>query len=485
MNRIIILTAIISAVLTAPSHAAGGSDGTRGGGEAVRHEGQLRLRDLVDPSVCDYKTGEELRDENPTLTAELSRLAAVDWYLAAGIKKEIDLLEICLTDQLVKIPSQDYDSVIRWGRHHAEQAAVRFLDSRDVYLNKRIYDSLPAADKAYLLVHEAIHSFIPWDTGRRNEKVRAAVAAIHRAAQGRTPSRDRLFADLDRSSVQYPATSPSLANQRTAIEFALSSLQEKKSTLRETKNVDGLFVPSKFHKDVAENLHVIHGAIVLGDPAGMMSELMAGDMETTIRLLNGPEVTSFDPLLTALSLPDAANDPAFQKAILESGALQRGPSLFGRMKNKRLVVRDLRIRGMDGFHLLGVSEGGPEATALSVRPLTVGESRLAPRETIGLIRLIAFFAKQAKNGNEFGRNTVQALLSRNGGFYPAFEVKTLLGQLEALSPPVAREKDHLRESIPELVRGFRVVLRHEVGAAVDAETADAIDREIDWNALTN
>ena len=138
----------------------------------------------MDPSVCENKDGTELRKENPEIDRILGRLARLDWYFAAGLKFEIDQLQVCMTRELIRLRDRDWSSVIEYRPKELEQAAIRFLDSYDVYLNKEIYASLSSRDRAYLIVHEAIHSFIPSDAPRRSERVREAVKAISKVDSG-------------------------------------------------------------------------------------------------------------------------------------------------------------------------------------------------------------------------------------------------------------------------------------------------------------
>src|ERR1035437_7922958 len=165
------------------AHAEG--DSTRGGAQVIYVNGKERLRDRV--GGCDYKTGIEMRAENPEIDQVLAKLATLDWYFAAGLKWEINHLDFCITGKLVRLRANDPDSVIVYKPQKIDQVAIRFIGSWDVYVNKKLYDGLDpkTSDQTYLPIHEAMHSFIPLNAPRRNEKVRAVVQAISDVMDGK------------------------------------------------------------------------------------------------------------------------------------------------------------------------------------------------------------------------------------------------------------------------------------------------------------
>ncbi len=481
MKRVISIIAILAALPTISF--AGGSDGTRGGGEIVWTNGEGHLRDLVDPSVCENKMGTEIRAENREIDRVLGKLAELDWYFAAGLKREISLLDVCFTKRLVRVPTKDWDSVIVYEPHPKDQAAIRFIDSHDVYVNRDYYEEMPVRDRAYLMVHEAMHSFISLTAPHRNESVRLAVKTIERAANGEIKSSKILHAALDRASVNYPWTAVKLREYRAGIEFALGDISEQRNSILVSNDIDGLFrIDTQKIAGLIAPDHIADLYKNPADRAGSILEESGVDFALLDKVVNS-NVTAFDPLTVAFSTSAANENSEYQARIIASRAMQAGPLFFQKMLDKSLRVENYRIVGNGGYYLLGIAPSPQSTTqptpALAVRPYSVAELESVPSEVFGFFRLIGNLAKRGDAGLE----AVRILTSNNDAFYTAFSVRDLERQLTEISAPIAREKSYLAAGLPEYVRGLRNTLHYTIEQATNKETADQIDLEINWYRL--
>ncbi|MCM2278581.1 MAG: hypothetical protein NDJ89_10955 [Oligoflexia bacterium] len=469
------------------AHARGGSDGTRGGGEVLsERDGTLRLRDLVDPSVCEMRTGAEMRAANPAIDQILEKISRLDWYFAAGLKYEITQLNICLTEGLIRLPERDRDSVIIYvpqGRRY--QAAIRFLDSRDVYLSRSLYEGLSyEQDRAFLIIHEALHSFIPRHSRNRKEGIMAAVKTLSRVVEGQIRAARKLRADLNAASIEYPWTEASLAPSRAAVEFALAAPAEQARMLLASRELDQLFGANTALK--AELLHPLHRGLLFISPATLVARLLAeGENPTELLevLINPPAgnapVTAFDPLLVALAFA-ADESPELLQRIMESSAARQGPNLFERMKKKSLKAGKVRIEANPEYALLGIreQESSERINALSVRPYSLGEENKTPAEVRGFLAFVVELAKDPAREELLART-----VTRNDNFYAAFGIRELQAQLAALNAPIARERTYLAEALPALVQGFRIALVTQVTREAGPEAAEKLNQAIDWSRL--
>ena len=466
-----------------------GTDSTRGGGEVESIGGLHRLRDLVDPSVCENKTGVRMRAENPIIDEILASIAKLDWYFAAGLKYDIDQLEICFTSELIRIPGEDFDSVIRQKPWHYRQAAIRFLESHDVYVNRHIYDLLPQQDQAFLVIHESMHSFVPLDAPQRLESVRAAVKALANVYDGIITDSTQLHFALNRSSVDYPWVSRELVNSREAIEFALSSGQEQSQALLQSSNLNILF--DLKDRRSRHLLYGFHQELFYRGPSEIVEKLLRtspNSMEILDRILNPKNtdevIESFDPLMLAFYLVDEMT-AEFESHILSSQQMTKGPQFFLQMKNKDLVLENTRVIGIHGYDTLGITDfsqsfSNGSIPALAVRPYTWAEKKLIPTNVHGFMR---FIARRLRSGTDQDWEMVRSLLIKNSAFYDAFSVKPLLSKVTNISTPVEREKTYLTSALPELVRGFKSVLLESVTETAGTESANKLNQEIDWVRL--
>ncbi len=229
MKKSLILIGALCALHTFPSFASAG-DGTRGGGETVDVNGYPELRDLVDQSVCRWQTGADEYAQAPGIGAVLDRLARVDWYIAATIKREILFLNYCLTGQLVRVNTRDprHENVVVAYELPTQQVAIRL--NNDVYINDAVRRSLQPESQGWLAVHEAAHSFIDWGTARRNHKLRSLVRSLSDAANGNIGI-SALHLAVRQNDAHLPTTVARLRPFRAQVTFLLEGYEGKKTIL--------------------------------------------------------------------------------------------------------------------------------------------------------------------------------------------------------------------------------------------------------------
>ncbi len=459
--------------------------GTRGGGEFVQGaDGNYYLRDLVDESICDRTTGVDMRKENPAIDAALNKIAALNWYFAASLKYEINKLAICMTKKLVQLNTKDWDSVIDYEPTNKEVGAIRLMGTNKVYTDRDLHAKIGKTDEerqthqAFLIVHEAMHSFIPYDASQRNDSLRNAVATLEKVSRGEISIRKKFHQEMTTNQVAFPFDSPILKGNRLAIEFALASPEDQKATLLKVENIDSL--------NVEETTGVYEGhrseiSETLAARASKLLEYSGTDLSVLKKIVNSQqEILTFDALMVALSTNLAAENSQYREMVMKSKAMNAGPTLFLKMKSKDFTVSNLRVVGNAGYELLGIAErNGVPTPALSVRPYTVQEKDLIPAEVKGFIQLLVIYAEHG----EFGWDLIHALVTQSDKFYAAFSVRELQTKLESMQTPVPREKVALLEALPQLSIGLRKVLFHEMETNVGPEAAFKLDQEIKWSQL--
>ena len=193
--------------------------GTRGGGESVDVRGRPVLRDLVDNTVCDWASGPDIiATQQPRVNQILASLRQAHWYFALLLRREMESLNFCRTESLVRINTADADGLTIYVED-TRQVAIRVNGS--VYLNTRIYNRMDATSRAYLLVHEALHGFIPMDSLMRNSQLRSTVATLGRLERGEIAP-DQFFYQLSMNQVRVPHAISLNDTDRDALEAVLN-----------------------------------------------------------------------------------------------------------------------------------------------------------------------------------------------------------------------------------------------------------------------
>lgn len=166
------------------------AEGSRGGGQSINHGGRPVFRDLIDQTVCDWKTGPDfIRLFLPSYPQFLKKLEQTHWYFADAFRREANQMQICLTrSKLKEIPAEDLDSVAIF-KQKTNQVAIRFLDNHQVYIAYHQMMKLQdERSRLALFSHEVNHSFLPIVSPKRNESLRSL--------------NKKLFEDYDSNSLE-------------------------------------------------------------------------------------------------------------------------------------------------------------------------------------------------------------------------------------------------------------------------------------------
>jgi hypothetical protein len=156
----------------------GGSTGVGGGGDAVVADGNVRLRDLIDRTGCEWIPGKEFAASLRRFPRVLESLERVHPALAYEIRLEIRMLSICLADAPLKpVDTRDREAVVMGGVDGRQTLAIRA--NEQVFIDRSLFRNLSDTDRAYTFLHEVMHRFIPMDLPRRNQSLRNFVAAVH------------------------------------------------------------------------------------------------------------------------------------------------------------------------------------------------------------------------------------------------------------------------------------------------------------------
>lgn len=216
---ILMLITLASANMALAGSGNGGSGQEGHGGETVDIDKRPRLRDLVDKTVCMWVTGTDFARQTPRFEKVLEAIESVHWYLAYAIREELERVSFCPSKAALKqLPTDDQDGLTIY-EVESRQAAIRLNDM--VFLDYGIFKSLPQEDRAYLILHEITHSFIPLDAKRRPSKVRNFVYAVFQHEKSPL-SAERFGLQISRNDLQIaPVTAGTLDKYRQYIEVAL------------------------------------------------------------------------------------------------------------------------------------------------------------------------------------------------------------------------------------------------------------------------
>lgn len=278
---------LILVVLVAPL-ARAEKDGAEGhGGEVVDIDKRPRLRDLVDKTTCAWVSATDFQATLPRFTEVLESIDRVHWYLAHTIREEMRSLSVCMTQSALKqIPEDDQEGLTIY-EVDTKQLAIRLNDM--IFIDGTIFKKLPADDRAYLLLHEIAHSFIPRDAKRRPSKVRNFVYAVSQNEKS-AMTKEQFALQIERNDIQIVSSVVgALETYRDQIVMALDQGKSESQRLAVVA-----YAARALDRLLPRDQEVIN---VLYSPLkeSMIDSVKRGDQANVARLLD----LGIDPNLTA------------------------------------------------------------------------------------------------------------------------------------------------------------------------------------------
>ena len=219
--RILTLSAALASV---PTVQAG--DKTMNGGNAVKVGAKYSLRDLVDNTICNWIRGDMLIQQEPHMNSILSFLRGQSDYYEKQILKQAAQVNFCMTQgDLIQVKTEDTDSLTILDNGKGLQLAIRL--NKNVYVDQKIYNQMDAVNRAYLIVHELMHGFLPAKTEQRNMKLRSFISFL-RNNEGKNIKPELFYYQIQVNGIQWangPAQELSVAfkkNNSTKVEELLA-----------------------------------------------------------------------------------------------------------------------------------------------------------------------------------------------------------------------------------------------------------------------
>jgi hypothetical protein len=212
------------------------------GGDVLDINGTPRLYDLVTRATCEWKQGQEILAIYPSIDRILKKIAPLNWYLAASLRREIRDLKYCLTGDLFKIDPPDQTEAIRGDIREfekARQAGIRV--GNRVYVDRRILKGMLETEKGFFFVHEAVHAYIGNDVDDRKHKVWDVVAAFGRVDKRALTSASQLAFQLTESDFDFPLGSAGrLEPYRNQIDFLLADPARRRELILQSADPESL-----------------------------------------------------------------------------------------------------------------------------------------------------------------------------------------------------------------------------------------------------
>jgi hypothetical protein len=195
---------LVSMATLSPSFAAPGGTSS-GGGQTIQTGTVNSLRELVDPSaVCSWRTGRDLIRANQT--AWDSMVAILDqgnWIFSELVQAEVSHLKFCLTQGDLPTVQWSADSDVTPYTRDSKQIAIRHGDT--VYMNSILEGEMSEHDRAYLLLHEALHGLMENSEGKMI-RLRSMVAYVQ-SLEGTTIYNFNFDQALKDNHIQVPSAS--------------------------------------------------------------------------------------------------------------------------------------------------------------------------------------------------------------------------------------------------------------------------------------
>ena len=396
-RKIIFKSAVAALIgLSALAHADG--SGVRGGGQVVDVDSTPALVDLVGKAVCDWQPGSQVVTEHPSFMSEVIKpLARLDWYFADDLLTEAQSLRFCFTGPLYRVLPSDPGSPVKPpNQQGVRQIGYRLNDT--IYIDADLFNDPKMTEytRAYVILHEVIHTYFPMDLQDRQLKLRSMVKAIGTIESGKITTRDQLYFQMRSNEIAFPTHTDQLDAYREPIEYLISSseTQEQQLTTLTESQVDAVVLLTQ--STIVELAPSDRDYLLATSPKAVITNACVQRMvDETLdgfeALLNDTALASINPLAIALSNADQLSSPK-QAILFSQNNKTIYQTIFAQIMNASLSIQSdgRAVLDQDSSELLGVETG--EATPVLDLPMP---TRL-PSAFRAVTNMIVSWASQGK-----------------------------------------------------------------------------------------
>ena len=476
-------------------------EGTRGGGKAVFDGTHFELPDLLDPTACDWVTGDDLLDGTldgldiqpvQQIKPTLSRIAALDWYFALDLERQIRSLRFCFTRFLKPFITEDDPRF----RHmtpvyfsNQVQAGVRdggfvFVE-RDIYNGTGVYKDkgMLAATRVSFIIHETMHSYVDMNDRLHNTHVKTMVAALHKVDTGDIRSRRLLHAAMQGNALQFPLNVDSLDSDRDFLTFLFEDEKARRERILDGDDLSPILNPPRYP---AQSLMLAEDAAVLENAERDLVDTALGGFCETVdrpvitRITDDPAESSLDLATVCLStLGSRVTESDYAFLMSRVNHTQRVDQFFSDLAAKQAQSREGRI--LVSAATAWLSESGTDSRknlpAIELRPVTSDSFTEISSYSRAFTEMLVLMAQHGQIDQAI------AMTAGDQRFYAAFTLLPLLKQIDAINPYIPREKPLAKQGLINVFTAYWSETLRQVSGAGGAAAASRLAGSLDPSKL--
>lgn len=460
----------IGAALSFNVFATSTGSGVRGGGQTIDIDSTPYLMDLVSKSVCEWKQGSEFINELPALKDTLKKLDQLDWYFSADLRDELSSLNFCMTGPLYKVSPYDYNSVVNPAPGEVtKQAGYRLYEN--AYIDNDNFIRMNDVNKAMLIIHETMHSYLSMNIEDRSLKLRSMVKALDKVRSGEISTREKLHYNMSRNEIMFPLSVGSLEKRKTAVLFLKSSTDYKRKAILNTANLDDLINLQdwesialtpwdnyKFGRDYQRSL------ILRTDLVDVMKNLSVSELDSFLKVKNLRRVNL---ALVAMNDFYLFSDEQ-KKIILESDKLASLiDSGLDEILNEKLASKNYLITASGNFKDLTTNLDDVQEGPV----VDLSRAQTLPRRLMWLAIMMETLQE----------NQSLSTLTANEKFYTALGLKNQKAQVQTMEVKIERERKVALTTLGNLSNGLVTALLEQLKKSMSAYEYNEILKQIDLN----
>jgi hypothetical protein len=451
------------AIMAVPSAFASGG---RGGGNVIDVDSTPYLMDLVSRAVCDWKKGSEFVTELPELQNTLTKLARLDWYFAHDLEQEIGALSFCMTGELYTVNPYDRESLVRRPvGERVRQVAYRL--NENAYIDTEIFERMNAENRAMLIIHETMHSYLDMNTFERGLKIRSMVKVIDQVRRGQIVTRAKLHFAMEKNEILFPTSVEALEGKKDVLTFLKSPINDQIALIKKTLKPETLadITPEQIELLAPWDRKLLkRGGNIRLLVDAMIATFQESTPEEISKIIDLKLYTDLDPVMAALTgfySLDKDQKAAVMKTKRFDGFVQSGVQ---QIANIKLSQDEFLIMADDRMKELGTSDVAEGKIPL----LRLEPVKDLPQSLIWLpeLMILLFENGQIKR------------LTDNEIFYRALGLKNQKEAVQKITVKIEREKGYAIERLNILSEALVKALLENLSHRLDVTTFQMLKQEI-------
>ena len=331
--------------------------------------------------------------------------------------------------------------------------------------------------RGFFFIHEAMHSYLPFTTPDRNNKLRGMVARIQDVYKNKIKTTAKFHLQMKKNLIQFPLTSDQLKTMKNGYFALLGDEDEQRNTLLSAADMEALYQQTISLKTQSALLAPWDQKPIKNETFEQVvsSFCQIADIEVVQKILNSNLKTVNFPMLCL----GANGDSTIANTVLASPMIRDSVSQFySSLISKEVTVTDSRISiNSESIPKLAINPSSENTVPLlSLSPAGSLTWDQISEEGRGFETLVESALKNANT------NTLDSLIFKNEDFKKGFSIQDVTKTIESIQgfdgSAVSRERPYAQAELNRVMNSYWKTFLFELSKSINSTDVNEFSQKI-------